>query len=145
GEREPRFACGRRVDSRPHLLGWCSTLPYNGDLVRATVVGAQRRGLSLALTPRSRFSSSIRTIRTTRRRGACCARHGPTRPANSVCRTPAPADGIGRSRRDRKSTRLNSSDQSISYAVCCFHQKKVDPRAGWPGRLKLLCAGATQG
>jgi len=48
GEREHRFACGRCADSRPHLLGWCSALPYNGNSVRATVVGAQRRGLSLA-------------------------------------------------------------------------------------------------
>src|SRR5436190_1186411 len=42
GEREPRFACGRRIDSRPHLLGWCSALPYNSSSVRATVVGPQR-------------------------------------------------------------------------------------------------------
>src|SRR5881296_2594198 len=56
GEREPRFACGRRVDSRPHLLGWCSTLPYNANSVRAIVAGPQRRGLCLrrkAIPPRA--------------------------------------------------------------------------------------------
>src|SRR5690242_21535463 len=33
-------------------------------------------------------------------------------------------DQIGRSREDRKSTRLNSSHMSISYAVFCLKKKK---------------------
>src|SRR2546421_7418729 len=32
----------------------------------------------------------------------------------------------GRTRRDRKSTRLNSSHDQISYAVFCLKKKKVD-------------------
>src|SRR5689334_24343586 len=32
--------------------------------------------------------------------------------------------GVGRRRRDRKSTRLNSSHSSISYAVFCLKKKK---------------------
>src|SRR5699024_11623193 len=34
--------------------------------------------------------------------------------------------GHGRSRRDRKSTRLNSSHVSISYAVFCLKKKKKE-------------------
>src|SRR5690242_21607889 len=35
-----------------------------------------------------------------------------------------PADGVQRLRGDRKSTRLNSSHMSISYAVFCLKKKK---------------------
>src|SRR5262245_66214446 len=35
-----------------------------------------------------------------------------------------PADRLGRDRRDRKSTRLNSSHLGISYAVFCLKKKK---------------------
>src|SRR3712207_8454242 len=34
---------------------------------------------------------------------------------------------IGRSRQDRKSTRLNSSHANISYAVFCLKKKKINP------------------
>src|SRR6266513_2802387 len=40
----------------------------------------------------------------------------------STCRQPAPR------RRDRKSTRLNSSHVSISYAVFCLKKKKKTPQ-----------------
>src|SRR5258708_11013489 len=52
-------------------------------------------------------------------------------------RGPAPADSARRDRpaarrcgggRDRKSTRLNSSHQIISYAVFCLKKKTSDPR-----------------
>src|SRR5258708_33726955 len=33
---------------------------------------------------------------------------------------------------DRKSTRLNSSHQIISYAVFCLKKKKTKPRTGYP-------------
>src|SRR3712207_7031361 len=36
----------------------------------------------------------------------------------------AGADAAGRGRRDRKSTRLNSSHANISYAVFCLKKKK---------------------
>src|SRR5207248_11127237 len=68
-EREHRFACGRCVDSRPHLLGWCSTLPYNANSVRAIVAGPQRRRLSLR-----RRAVTLRAPRGTRLRRAVVAR-----------------------------------------------------------------------
>src|SRR5258708_8237460 len=37
---------------------------------------------------------------------------------------------FNRSNTDRKSTRLNSSHQIISYAVFCLKKKKPDPPAG---------------
>src|SRR5438477_6322103 len=44
---------------------------------------------------------------------------GPSAPTTSSCRARA-----GRRRGDRKSTRLNSSHMSISYAVFCLKKKK---------------------
>src|SRR5688572_32736339 len=41
-----------------------------------------------------------------------------------VGRLPAPFHGAGKDRRDRKSTRLNSSHSQISYAVFCLKKKK---------------------
>src|SRR6516225_1577761 len=49
--------------------------------------------------------------------------HGPHRPPHAPRRdaaSPTPPD-----KRDRKSTRLNSSHMSISYAVFCLKKKKV--------------------
>src|SRR5438128_7763620 len=40
------------------------------------------------------------------------------------------ARGIGPTRRDRKSTRLNSSHGSISYAVFCLKKKKQKTQKG---------------
>src|SRR6266496_6293989 len=39
-----------------------------------------------------------------------------------------PADDRGRPRRDRKSTRLNSSHVEISYAVFCLKKKKKNTK-----------------
>src|SRR5437667_2831421 len=53
----------------------------------------------------------------------------------------ASATGIGpaaiRSARDRKSTRLNSSHITISYAVFCLKKKKTDKRQTDNARLKI--------
>src|SRR3712207_8263419 len=59
-------------------------------------------------------------------------RGGPELIAGSV-RGPPP-------RRDRKSTRLNSSHANISYAVFCLKKKQNDTRsnAPWPCRQHLL-------
>src|SRR5437867_10755280 len=51
----------------------------------------------------------------------------PRRPSRLAARTPAVDRGVttGRRRaRDRKSTRLNSSHRTISYAVFCLKKKK---------------------
>src|SRR3712207_7214552 len=43
-------------------------------------------------------------------------------------RPPSPGtEGLGGDRRDRKSTRLNSSHANISYAVFCLKKKKQIP------------------
>src|SRR5699024_12269439 len=49
-------------------------------------------------------------------------------PLRSRCRIVSASTGIGRSfsEGDRKSTRLNSSHVSISYAVFCLNKKRVD-------------------
>src|SRR5438105_11340848 len=44
--------------------------------------------------------------------------------------TQAAVDSTRRGRRDRKSTRLNSSHEWISYAVFCLKKKNRDPKAG---------------
>src|SRR5947208_8408841 len=53
------------------------------------------------------------------------------RPHRSLCLPLPPGEG-GRSRGERKSTRLNSSHQNTSYAGCCL--KKTSP--GGRGRQK---------
>src|SRR5258708_11102097 len=54
------------------------------------------------------------------------SRHGRNPPAKAVRRWSAEAvgDGATADHRDRKSTRLNSSHQIISYAVFCLKKKK---------------------
>src|SRR6201990_1783011 len=44
----------------------------------------------------------------------------------------------GRRRRDRKSTRLNSSHMSISYAVFCLKKTEDQPDPSRRGRARLL-------
>src|SRR5258708_15043944 len=41
--------------------------------------------------------------------------------------------------RDRKSTRLNSSHQIISYAVFCLKKKKTDATCGKANRMNCAC------
>src|SRR5258708_26246080 len=65
----------------------------------------------------------VRWRRGRERRRALLARLGPL-----VDRLGCRRDGVdGRPRRDRKSTRLNSSHQIISYAVFCLKKKKYTP------------------
>src|SRR5438552_13064935 len=47
-------------------------------------------------------------------------------PSSPVTRSPMPWGSPGPARTDRKSTRLNSSHQIISYAVFCLKKKKND-------------------
>src|SRR5207248_11246874 len=46
-------------------------------------------------------------------------------------------------RTDRKSTRLNSSHRTISYAVFCLKKKKHPPAYHRPGRKTRRCCGRT--
>src|SRR5690349_22880246 len=45
--------------------------------------------------------------------------------ACSCCRHGARSDDLGDRKRDRKSTRLNSSHVEISYAVFCLKKKRI--------------------
>src|SRR5260363_159325 len=48
----------------------------------------------------------------------------------------------GRNHRDRKSTRLNSSHQILSYAVFCLKKKKTSPNAELAAKLVFSLAQA---
>src|SRR5207245_5609367 len=64
-----------------------------------------------------------------RRRGATSRSLRTLALQNSSDSPPAArARGLQRSRRDRKSTRLNSSHGSISYAVFCLKKKKIQDK-----------------
>src|SRR3712207_7023696 len=73
---------------------------------------------------RQRAHPVVLSARRLRRRGAAgalAARHGGRGPARRLL----PVGAAGRlGRRDRKSTRLNSSHANISYAVFCLKKKK---------------------
>src|SRR5207249_11551492 len=89
------------------------------------------------------YTTLFRSPPTTSSSPPCCATHaGSRRSRGATCvsrfRPPTTAwtlfserrgplkdvDGAGWSERDRKSTRLNSSHVSISYAVFCLKKKK---------------------
>src|SRR5207245_7518007 len=57
------------------------------------------------------------------------SRHGRTSWTAGRSRTRIPRRGSARRGRDRKSTRLNSSHGSISYAVFCLKKKKKEMKA----------------
>src|SRR2546430_13232521 len=59
------------------------------------------------------------------RHGARGARRGRGRRRGGLVGRRVPE--AARSRRDRKSTRLNSSHSQISYAVFCLKKKKIEP------------------
>src|SRR5690242_20954889 len=57
---------------------------------------------------------------------AACCRFNPTPPASVDRKARQERSSRKRSTRDRKSTRLNSSHMSISYAVFCLKKKKKE-------------------
>src|SRR5438309_9963807 len=58
-----------------------------------------------------------------------CRGHRARQPrAHARAREAAVPEPVGRHERDRKSTRLNSSHSSISYAVFCLKKKKKNKR-----------------
>src|SRR5207245_4835880 len=72
--------------------------------------------------------------------GELCLESARRRPRAAGASATPPRSG-GRGWRDRKSTRLNSSHGSTSYAVFCLKKKKRGKR---PSResTQVLCAGA---
>src|SRR2546427_9441233 len=50
--------------------------------------------------------------------------HGPRKEVRKETGPVGQPEGVAQSRRDRKSTRLNSSHSQISYAVFCLKKKK---------------------
>src|SRR5574340_1320676 len=72
--------------------------------------------LMIRRPPRSTLFPYTTLFRSQRSRRPCPHQPRPTRPAQS--------------HQDRKSTRLNSSHQKISYAVFCLKKKKTPARGG---------------
>src|SRR5699024_12748830 len=64
-----------------------------------------------------------RSLRRPPRRGSRLDRRTPARP--HLAPEPAHRVDLGRCRKDRKSTRLNSSHVSISYAVFCLQKNNI--------------------
>src|SRR6516164_9443570 len=64
-----------------------------------------------------------------------------TFPSCRDSRWPAPGSPRARAARDRKSTRLNSSHSSISYAVFCLKKKKT--YAVVPNTIRAISTSAT--
>src|SRR5205807_10537813 len=58
-------------------------------------------------------------------------------------RQPPAVAGLGRDRRDRKSTRLNSSHLVISYAVFCLKKKKKHSNARYYNHTQLIASSNT--
>src|SRR6266540_4642204 len=104
--------------------GIVEQLNGDGDFVRPEQAGGRREPLkrcALAVpdgTERAAHAPPWRPVP----RGARPPRSGAPAP-RSPSRRPSPS-GRGRRRRDRKSTRLNSSHITISYAVFCLKKKK---------------------
>src|SRR5207244_12803788 len=107
--RTPSLLCSHTRPLRPPLP---PLLPYT-TLFRSSA--RDRRPPALRTT--------FRTARSTRRQRAP-PRGGPRRrePGSTTCRPSPPTTAARPS--DRKSTRLNSSHQIISYAVFCLKKNK---------------------
>src|SRR2546430_9818504 len=71
--------------------------------------------LALARGSRQRVEDAARLVETA---------GGPDRLISDVARRELTLRSLGAERRDRKSTRLNSSHSQISYAVFCLQKKK---------------------
>src|SRR2546427_5450815 len=67
------------------------------------------------------YTTLFRSCSATKTTGSCCPRPGSSALRGRCPPTPC---SCGRSRGDRKSTRLNSSHSQISYAVFCLKKKK---------------------
>src|SRR5699024_8001702 len=94
--------------------------PAGSRRVRAVRTAASRRASSSAGTQRrSSRQQSSRTVATT---AGSPVRSGAASAGSRASAQP----GSGTSAPDRKSTRLNSSHVSISYAVFCLKKKKND-------------------
>src|SRR3712207_7121098 len=75
------------------------------------------------------YTTLFRARRQRRRRATLLPRNEPHRHADRPRRPEAgPAAAVDRGRRDRKSTRLNSSHANISYAVFCLNKTLPLPR-----------------
>src|SRR5207247_5900499 len=109
----------------PRALRRARTLPHGG---RAPGVRPRRsRGGAVALLALCPHAGTLRPAAGSagRQRGGVGAR-GRTRAGERALRLARPGPrGSGRGARDRKSTRLNSSHEWISYAVFCLKKKNT--------------------
>src|SRR5207245_10669319 len=101
----------------PYLVYWCDPPP------RTILFSLLPRAPISTLFPYTTLFRSDRTPRAPRNR-----RRRRFRP----CGSRFPADPSAAPARDRKSTRLNSSHGSISYAVFCLKKKKPECHVNRP-------------
>src|SRR6266403_2521604 len=93
------------------MYGSDSLRKYTGPYQTRPPRVSRKRGSPETSAPPATTSMARRDMRS-------CSRPRPSRKATSVI------GGTCRSKRDRKSTRLNSSHVEISYAVFCLKKKK---------------------
>src|SRR5690348_17593666 len=95
------------------------------EVSSAVAATAKKRAASSRFhqRPDEAFDRTILAHQWPRSAAASCRQRSPGTRADQLTRA-STASGIGR-RADRKSTRLNSSHPSISYAVFCLKKKKI--------------------
>src|SRR2546429_6807139 len=86
--------------------------------------------LMIRRPPRSTLFPYTTLFRSRGERGGRCRRRDGPAGLGGGTRPDGARPGAGRDRRDRKSTRLNSSHGYISYAVFCLKKKKQPLRTG---------------
>src|SRR3712207_4066743 len=100
-----------------YLCMFVTRKQQNTHSINGKAIQKNHRDIGASVCQRSRsHRSSGRCICT---RGYLCTLSAPEERRRVVHRR------IGRARRDRKSTRLNSSHANISYAVFCLKNKKI--------------------
>src|SRR3989454_2179468 len=107
---------------RPHCFPWAVTSIVHGSPTCRSL----QQGSGISMTDVREWNRGLENCAKTLR----CARSPPHRspPTRSTWRSLAANDAVGILRRDRKSTRLNSSHLVISYAVFCLKKKKKKHR-----------------
>src|SRR5206468_11362467 len=108
-----------RSSSLLHFLSILLPRPPTSPLFPYTTLFRSSRTMDRA--PSSAVSSSERSISVPVSAAPACSRRS-IAPSSSD-RRPVATDPVRDRRRDRKSTRLNSSHDQISYAVFCLKKK----------------------
>src|SRR5207249_8492176 len=102
---------------------WARQASAQSSLASATTLGSPALGKPSAESP-ARYSRTLSSRARAKRVFGKKARSLGRRPGVSSSTTPSAPSSQTRFVKDRKSTRLNSSHVSISYAVFCLKKKK---------------------